>query len=174
MATSYCLELSFKDVNFDSFVKNEIKSQSKFHAHLVHNEALIELHIFYGADYMFPHKFDSWLKSIRWIKFGKYLNPKLIQSKKENYPIRIDLSESEFETWSGGYHDPTLGSFIKVEISQSKMYWKANIDEKGKASFYLNRQGFNLVSEFYSLLFESNEKTPSVLLECEICNTIFQ
>ncbi|MDX2360719.1 MAG: hypothetical protein QNK23_07925 [Crocinitomicaceae bacterium] len=152
----YCLEIKFKDVGFDSFYSGKELCPESFHGHLILTESEIELQIFYPSSTYFGRKFSSWAQKIRWDEFGQFISTKLL-TKHERLK-KFDLSNAAIlGIQTGSQIHKELGSWITLKIDYCKSYWNPVKDNVGTAEFYLNESGFQLVSDFYGVMWPQED-----------------
>lgn len=155
MEKEYCLNIEFPNVDFDIYLDGRENCPKTFHGHYISKQNEIELQIFFSANSFFEHKFSKWLKTIRRRDFGKYLKVELISKDRIKKILFDEATIITFST-SSNIHK-TLGKWISIKLDSVKTYWPPNTAKIGSAEFYLNENGFKFVSEFYAVMWPTEE-----------------
>jgi hypothetical protein len=88
-----------------------------------------------------------------WKGFCSTIKSKVDVSENKKL-LTIDFSESiVLSTNSGITQKENDFHYISIFIDQVKQYWKPSKHSQNSAEFYLNKAGFEMVSEFYAPLF---------------------
>lgn len=153
--SDYCLQIQF---NSPFLLKD--KEVDTFHAHFVSENDDLELRLFFDpSEYVFEHLFDNWLKAINWSNLGTYFE---VLSINHETLKGIDFSESNVigsQTGSNQYKNNE--KFISIKLDWVKFIWESNTDTLYTAEFYLNDNAYELVSEYYSVLWQNNDTSFS-------------
>lgn len=155
MNKEYCLNIEFPDVDFDTYIDGRENCPKTFHGHFIPKDDEIELQLFFPANSFFEHKFSQWLKTISWRDFGKYFKVELL-SKGRMKTIQFDEASILGYSSNSNIHKE-LGKWISIKLDYVKSHWPPNKDNIGSAEFYLNENGFKFVSEFYAVMWPTQE-----------------
>ncbi len=147
-----CFEISFPDVDFDSYWSDSKKSNIIQHAHLYTKENEIELRIFFDPETCFGRKFSSWLTQINLRKFGSFITA--IKENQNDRLLKIDFTNSSLiqTTSSTSQYEGNL-EYIIIKIDSIKFYWIPSEEKINTGEFYFNDDGFRVVKDFYGILF---------------------
>ncbi len=153
----YCFVIEFKEPILTNRNDEEINA---FHTHLITDDKTIELRICFDPnDFYFEHIFSEWLKRINWSNIGEHFQATKI---KESDIHNLDFSQSNvigFKSGSNQYINAE--KYVAIELDWIKFLRKPNEEKTGSAEFYLNDNGFSLVKEYYSVLWQDKEETFS-------------
>lgn len=153
MERYYCIDVSFPEVDFDTYyLATTTNSKKLHHAHLYSDEDKIEIRIFFERETYLDQKMGRWLATINISEFGTYLKVTNESSNKDM--IKLDLSTSALNGWTMSDKQVENGrSYIKILLDRIKIYWKPSRQETNTGDFYLNSTGFKLIKEYYAPLF---------------------
>lgn len=151
MKKPFCLDIEFPNVDFSKYYdKKDV--ESLHHAHLHSSNNKIELRIYFDIKTNFDYKLMMWAANISANKFGSYLR---ISNENKNFRmLKMDLSESTLINIKrdSEFRDGR-GNYVAIEIDTYKIYWEPDPHQLNTGEFYLAKNGFQVVDEFYSLLF---------------------
>lgn len=148
----YCFKIKFHEPFNGGNNQDKIDT---FHAHLLTDKDLIELRIYFNPNILyFDYLFSRWSKKINWSNIGDYFE---VFDIKNQDLIGLDFLQSNITTSTSGSNQ-TLNSeqYISIEIDFVKFIFHPYHELKNTAEFYLNDNGFNLVAEYYSVLWQNN------------------
>ena len=153
----YCLDVTFPDIEFDKYMPNSKPSALIHHAHLYSRENEIELRILFEPDTYFGTKLSHWLYAINFKKFGSFI--KVSNESKNHLLQKIDFSSScLFVATTGDSQFEGNFKYISIKLDSVKFYWEPAPDKINSGDFYLQDNGFRVVSNYYNTLIDSNGK----------------
>lgn len=152
----YCVKEKFDEkVNFNDFLKSGEDIGNEFHCHVVSSENEIEVRLFYSYKTRFERKFSGWAQSINWGDFGNFIE--IDSTEKEGNPLGIDLHEANIIKISTGSGQEVNGEkYLSVFVDRVKFHWEPTAELIGTAEFYLNDNGFQMISSYYAQLYEED------------------
>lgn len=155
--SEYCFKIKFIEPFFLNQNKEEI---SVFHAHLVTDSNILELRIYFDpTELQFEHIFSVWLKGVNLSNIGKFFEVIDIKDSELN---GIDFLQSNVVGFTSGSNQYlNTEKYLSIEIDWARFLWKPNAEKLNTAEFYLNENGFNLVSEYYSVLWQNADNNFS-------------
>lgn len=148
----YCFKIKFHEPFNGGNNQDKIDT---FHAHLLTDKNLIELRIYFNPDrFHFDYVFSRWLKKVNWSNIGSYFD---VFDIKNLDLTGLDFSQSNIiGTTSSSNQRLNSEQYISIEVDFVKFIFHPNQELKNTAEFYLNDNGFNLVAEYYSVLWQNN------------------
>lgn len=152
----YCVRAKFSEkVNFNDFLQSGEPIGNEFHCHVVSSENEIEVRLFYSYKTRFERKFSGWAQSINWGDFGNFIE--IDSTGKEGNPIGIDLNEANILKISNGSGQEVNGQkYLSVFVDRVKFHWEPTEELIGTAEFYLNDNGFQMISSYYAQLYKED------------------
>jgi hypothetical protein len=149
----YCFEIQF-NIPFKG-IEGELKT---FHTHIsIENNNSIEMKVFFNPkEKHFEHIFSEWLKEVKWSNLGKYFE---ITKISRNDVLDIDLTNSSIK------EGPRFGTnqylnkekYISLGLDEVVIKKPPTSEKIGSAEFFLNSAGFQMVSEYYSVLMKKTD-----------------
>jgi hypothetical protein len=152
MKDFFCFEISFPGIDFDKYMSKSTKTDIKHTAHLYSSKDEIELRIFYESKTYFGRKLSIWA-SQNWKDFGSSIKT---SAENQNHRLKkIDFSDSSLlKAVNGSKQFESNLEYISLIIDSIKMYWAPSESDQNSGEFYLDDNGFNIVSEYYVPLLE--------------------
>lgn len=149
--SEYCFKIKFNEPFISKNEKFEI-----FHAHYISEGDSFEIRIYFNPNEIhFDHIFSEWLRKINWSNIGKYF---VVTDIKDSELIDLDFSEANVVgSKSGSNQYLNAEKYISIEVDRTRFVRKKETDKHNTAEFYLNENGFKLVSEYYSVLWQNTE-----------------
>lgn len=155
MKDQYCFDISFPNIEFDSYILGHKESALVHHAHLLPKENEIEIRILFDSKTYFGKKLSRWVSKINWKKFGSFLQ---ITNENQNDGLqKIDLAQTSLLSITNGstQFDGNF-EYVSIKIDCVKFYWNPSAENINTGEFYLNEAGFNVVKDFYTPLLGIN------------------
>lgn len=151
MRDYYCCDISFPNIDFDSYMVSAEIVKPIHHAHLYLNENTIELKVLFDPKTHFGHKFNRWAAEINWNAFGSQIQA---SGEDQNDGLdKIDFENSELTGISNGSNQFEGGfQYIIININTIKIYGNSSTENVNRAEFYLNDSGFEVVKNYYTPL----------------------
>ena len=149
--SEYCFKIKFTEPIFKNNAGEVI---NVFHAHLISDGDSDELRLFFDPNELyFEHNFSEWLKKINWSNIGQHFE---VLDINDSEVFNIDFSQSTVIGLNFGTNQ-YIGSekYITIKIDWIRLVRQPNDKKVGTAEFYLNHNGFGLVSDYYSVLSQS-------------------
>ncbi|MCY1484715.1 hypothetical protein D3C87_57640 [compost metagenome] len=141
MKKFYCIELEFK-VPF--------ASNAKFHSHLYYEEDQIAIRVLLKDEPEFARNFMIWYgKSNDSDKLSDFTIPKVFENQKEL--MLISFQHSKIISITSNQTDENENEYFTILLDQITLHKSPTNIEKEFGKIYLNKDGFDLVKEFYSI-----------------------
>lgn len=146
---SYNLNISFPDINFDTYLNDINPFPNLFKSELKIDSDRLELIIYDIHLHNWHYKFNCWLNTISHSDFGKYIF--CFNENINEDVLKIDFSESCLISARTSSTD----SFISISLDTIKIF--KHIDRyENTATVYLCENGFHFIKYFYSNQWLSN------------------
>lgn len=148
------------NIRFNKPLKTLDQKLSDFRAEFLSLEDDLELRIYYDKSIrLIDQAFFELLSEINWNNIGNHFE---VLDLHHERLLGIDFKESNaLEVSSGHTFDEKL-KYIAVKIDLIKLIFEPSRSNINCAEFYLNDNGFDLVSKYYSVLWQKNKTTFTV------------